>query len=215
MLFQIRPDDSVPDYVRKIADRAWKRDNARGLDGGGTPRNKPLAPVVFNVAGNLPAGAAVNDQAWFFAQLGDLPKDTTYAIATMTPVASRFTNAQVADWFSYQPTYCAAANVVAVSSAAVMSSMTLLPVRFDPYGSIAQDSQYQISYQNANQFQTTRGQFPVDDIIDGYTYFQLTNVASNPAATYQISWFFGPRYDRRTAVPRGVPVTINAPGGQS
>lgn len=201
--------------TREILDSFARADvvaRSRGLDGGATARNKGMGVVQFSVTGTAPAGAVVNDQAWFFAQLGALLIDATYAIATMTPTFTRFTNAQVADWYTWNPTFCAAANITSVSTAAVLSSMQLRPQREDVYGSQANDSFYQASFQTADQYQTVRGQFPIDDVIDGYTYFSLTNTATNPAASYVIAWFFGPRYDRRISVPRGTPVNVLAPG---
>jgi hypothetical protein len=193
-------------------DKADKAHRTRGVDGGGAARNKGYGVVQFSVTGTAPAGSVVSDEAWFFAQLGAQLIDATFAIATMTPTFTRFTNAQVADWFTWNPTYCAAANITSVSSAAVLSSMQLRPQREDVYGSQANDAFYQASFQTADQYQTQRGQFPIDDVIDGYTYFALTNTATNPAASYVIAWFFGPRYDRRVNVPRGTPVNVLAPG---
>lgn len=207
-------DVRIANEILASVARAEREQNTRGLDGGAHARNKGMGVVQFSVTGNVPAGAVVNDQAWFFAQLGALVIDATYAIATMTPTVTRFTNAQVADWFTWNPTYCAAANITSASSAAVLSSMQLRPQREDPYGSAANDAFFQASFQTADQYQTGRGQFPIDDTIDGYTYFNLTNTATNPAASYVIAWFFGPRYDRRVGVPKGQPVNVVSPGSK-
>lgn len=208
---EIVGDDARARRIHDACERARVAENTRGLDGGAIARNKGIGVVQFSVTGTAPAGPAVNDQAWFFAQLGSTALDTTYAIATMTPTVTRFTNAQVADWFTWNPTFCAAANITSASAAGVVSSMQLRPTRIDPYGSAANDASFQASFQTADQYQTVRGQFPIEDVIDGYTYFDLTNTATNPAASYVIAWFFGPRYDRRTAVPRGKAVAVVAP----
>lgn len=204
-------DASRAAQIRDAFKRALKVERSRGLDGGAVARNKGIGVVQFQVTGNAPAGPVVNDQSWFFSQLGSAALDATYAIATVTPTVSRFTNAQVADWFTWNPTFCAAANITSASSAGVVSSMQLRPTRNDPYGSSANDASFQASFQTADQYQTVRGQFPIEDVIDGYTYFDLTNTATNPAASYVIAWFFGPRYDRRSAVPRGTAVAVQSP----
>ena len=191
--------------------RAKKAHLTRGLDGGGIARNKGLGVVQFSVTGNLPAPPIVNDQAWFFSQIGSTPLDNTYAIATMTPTVSKFTNAQVADWFTWNPTFCAALNVTSCNSAAALSSMQLRPTRFDPYGSAANDANFQAGFQTADQYQTGRGQFPIEDTIDGYTYFDLAWTAQNPVVSFVAAWFFGPRHDRRVLVPKGTAVAVSSP----
>lgn len=160
------------------------------------------------VTGTAQAGVLAYDQAWFFSQIADTPVDTTYAIATVTPAVARFSNAQVADFITFEPLFCMNANIVASSAAAVISGMTITPVRFDPFGNQALAAQYQAAYQTAADFQTTRGQFPLGEVIDGYTYLRALSPIQVVAATYTVAFMFGPRQDRRQNVPRVSPVVI-------
>lgn len=166
--------------------------------------------ILMFVTGTAQAGVLATDQAWFFSQLADNVIDATYAIATVSPAATRFSNAQVADFISYEPLFCINANVVAASAAAVISGMQITPVRYDPFGNVAVAAQYQASYQTASDFQTTRGQFPLGEVIDGYTYLRGLSPIQAVAATYTVAFMFGPRQDRRTQVPRVSPVVVKS-----
>jgi hypothetical protein len=166
--------------------------------------------ILMYVTGTASAGILVYDQAWFFSQLADTPVDTTYSIATVTPAVARFSNAQVADFITFEPLFCINANIVAASAAAVISGMTITPVRFDPFGNQALAAQYQAAYQTASDFQTTRGQFPLGEVIDGYTYLRALSPIQVAAATYTVAFMFGPRQDRRVNVPRVQPVAVRS-----
>ncbi len=187
---------------------------ARGLGAdagqGGVATGPSGNVVLFYVTGTAQAGVLAFDQAWLCSQLADAPIDTTYAIATVTPAVSRFSNAQVADFVSFEPLLVINANIVAASAAAVISGMTITPVRYDIFGNQALAAQYQAAYQNASDFQTTRGQFPLDQILDGYTYLRCLSPIQAVAATYTIALMFGPRQDRRAQVPRVSPVMVKS-----
>lgn len=185
---------------------------ARGLGpdaGAGAVAGGPSGNVILMyVTGTAQSGVLAYDQAWFFSQIADTPEDSTYVIATVTPAASRFSNAQVADFITYEPMFAINANIVAASADAVISGMTMRPVRFDPFGNAAAASQYQAAYQTAADFQTDRGQFPLAEVIDGYTYIRAISPIQVAAATYTVSFTFGPRQDRRASVPRVSPVVV-------
>lgn len=187
-------------------------EKARGLGAdagqGGIATGPSGNVVLMYVTGTAQAGVLVYDQAWFFSQLADQAIDTTYAIATVSPAVPRFSNAQVADFISFEPLFVINANIVAASADAVVSGMTVTPVRFDPFGNQAQASQYQAAYQTAADFQTKRGQFPLGEVIDGYTYLRALSPIQAVAATYTIAYMFGPRRDRRSDVPRSSPVVV-------
>ena len=184
----------------------------RGLGadaGAGQVANGPSGNVILcYVTGTAQANPLQFDQAWFFSQLADVPIDTSYAIAIVTPAVSRFSNAQVADFLTFEPLFVINANIVAASDDSVISGMTVTPVRFDPFGNAAQASQYQAAYQTAADFQTTRGQFPLGEVIDGYTYLRALSPIQATPATYTIAFMFGPRQDRRAQVPRVSPVVV-------
>ncbi len=166
--------------------------------------------ILMYVTGTAAAGVLVYDQAWFFSQLADTPIDVTYAIATVTPAVARFSNAQVADFLTFEPLFVINANLTAASAAAVLSGMTVTPVRFDPFGNQAVASQYGAAYQTASDFQTTRSQFPLGEVIDGYTYLRALSPIQAVAATYTLAFTFGPRQDRRAQVPRVSPVVVKS-----
>jgi hypothetical protein len=189
-----------------------ERERGLGSDAGqGGIANGPSGNVILMfVTGTAQAGVLAYDQAWFFSQLADAVIDATYAIATVTPAVARFSNAQVADFISYEPLFVMNANITAASAAAVISGMQITPVRFDPFGNQALAAQYQASYQTAADFLTTRGQFPLGEVVDGYTYLRGITPIQAVAATYTIAFMFGPRPDRRQQVPRVQPQVVRS-----
>ncbi len=209
------PLDVAADLHAEVSDSPRDAEPAaRGLGadaGQGGVATGPSGNVVLcYVTGTAQAGVLAFDQAWFFSQLADVALDATYAIATVTPATPRFSNAQVADFITFEPLFVINANIVAASAAAVISGMTVVPIRYDIFGNQASASQYQAAYQTASDFQTTRGQFPLGEVCDGYTYLRAISPIQGAAATYTIAFMFGPRQDRRTNVPRVSPVVVRS-----
>lgn len=192
---------------------ALAQDGPRSLDGSlaAQANNKP-SQIKFRVTGTA-LGAHTYDQAGFFSQLGDIViAATTYVLATVTPSATRFSNAQVSDFLTFNPLPLINANVTGANSADAVGSMELLPVRWTPMGTQQTDSVYASNFQTAQDFQNTRVQLPVTEIIDGYTYLRLVNLAQATAVTYSIAFTFGPTMDRRLDVPQGPAAVIRSPG---
>lgn len=185
---------------------------ARGIDGGGTIAGaSPSGNVIAaNITGTNQAGALAFDQWWFFSVIGDVAVDATYSLGTVTPLATRFSNAQVADFLAWNPAFVINANIVAASAAAVISTAQVQPARYTPYGKNAWDSQYMASYQTAADFQTTRGQFPLGEVIEGHTWLRMTSTIQATAATATIAFLFAPYRDRRADVPRAQPVAVRS-----
>lgn len=187
---------------------------ARGLGpeaGTGQVAGGPAGNVItMNVTGTALAGVITRDQAWFFSLNADVPVDATYAIATVDVDTedNAWTPAQVSLFLGLEPLFLVCANITAASAAAVMAGMRLGIRRSDPFGSVAGSQQPQTAYQNAADFQTTRGQFPIAEAIDAWTWARLISPAQVAAATYTVAWFFGPRQDRRAQVPRIQPQIV-------
>lgn len=183
-----------------------------GVDQGGNGQTIGNAVITFAVQGTAAAGALAWDQAWFFSQIGDIVVDSTYAIATVTPSSTRFTNAQVADFISFQPFCAVNMNLVAASDADVVSGLQMQPIRLTPFGTEASATVYNLQYQTTADFQTTRGQIPFSEIVDGYTYLRLISPIQVAAATYSCSFLLGLRPDRRSQVPRLPAQVLNSSG---
>lgn len=185
------------------------RGGAKSLDAsvGTTPGN---SQIKFRVTGTA-VGTHTYDQAPFFCQLGDVViAATTYVLATVTPAVSRFSNAQVADFLTFNPLPLRNLNIVGSNSANAVSSIEVQPTRITPMGQSANDSEYASSYQTASDFQNTRVQIPLAVVIDGYTYLRVINSAEATAVTYTAGVTFGPRLDRRLEVPPATPALIKS-----
>lgn len=192
---------------------------ARGLGadaGAGAVAGGPSGNVIVcYVQGTAQATTLLYDQAWFFSQLADAPINaSTYAIAQVTPAVDAFSNSQIADFLTYEPMFLQNANIVAASADAVISGMRINAVRNDPFGNTASAQQYQAAYQTAADFQADRGQFPLDQVIDGYTYVRALSPIQVAAATYTVSFTFGQRQDRRAQVPRPAPIVVRSVNGK-
>lgn len=184
----------------------------KGVDHGGNGQTIGNAIITFAVTGTAQAGALAWDQAWFFSQIGDAAEGATFAIATMTPASTAFSNAQVADFLTFQPFCVVNMNLVSASAAAVVSGLQMRPVRLTPFGTSAASTVYNLQYQTTADFQTTRGQIPFAEIVDGYTYMRVNTPIQAVAATYNLSWLLGLRPDRRSQVPMLAPQVLNSSG---
>lgn len=187
-------------------------DRDHGIDGGGNGQTIGNAVITFAVQGTAAAGALAWDQAWFFSQIGDIVVDATYAIATVTPSSTRFTNAQVADFISFQPFCAVNMNLVAASDEDIVSGLQMQPIRLTPFGTEASATVYNLQYQTTADFQVTRGQIPFSEIVDGYTYLRLISPIQVAAGTYSCSFLLGLRPDRRSQVPRLPAQVLNSSG---
>lgn len=183
-----------------------------GIDGGGNGSMIGNAVITYAVVGTAAAGALAWDQAWFFSQIGDIVVDATYAIATVTPSSTRFTNAQVADFISFQPFCAVNMNLVAASADAVVSGLQMQPIRLTPFGTESSATIYNLQYQTTADFKSDRGQIPFSEIVDGYTYLRLISPIQVAAATYSCSFLLGLRPDRRAQVPRLPAQVLNSSG---
>ena len=188
----------------------------RSLDAsiGSNPGNSQIKFAVVGTA----TGAHTYDQAAFFSQLGDVAITAgTYVLGTVTPSQSRFSNAQVADFLTFNPLPLRNINIVSVAgtdAAAAASSIEVMPFRVTPMGQSAFDTLAATSFQTATDFQTTRVQIPLALAIDGYTYVRIVNNAQAAAVTYTASFTFGPRLDRRLEIPEAGAAVINSPGAR-
>jgi hypothetical protein len=187
-------------------------DEVRGIDQGGNGATIGNAVITYSVLGTAAAGALEWDQAWFFSQIGDIVVDPTYAIAAVTPSSTRFTNAQVADFVSFQPFCVVNMNLVNASADEIVSGLQMTPIRLTPFGTSSESTIYNLQYQTTADFQTSRGQIPFSEIVDGYTYLRLITPIQAAAATYQVSLLCGLRPDRRAQVPRLPPQVLNSSG---
>lgn len=178
---------------------------------GNNPGN---SQIKFTVVGTA-LGAHTYDQAAFFSQLGDIAIDATYVLATVTPSQSRFNNAQVSDFLTFNPLPLRNINIVGVTGtdgAAAASSLQVMPFRITPMGQAAFDTIDATSFQTAQDFQTTRVQIPVALAVDGYTYLRLINNAQATAVRYSVTFTFGPRLDRRLEIPEASAAVVKSPG---
>ncbi len=199
--------------MQEIADAFLEDANggARSLDAsaGSKPGN---SQIKFRVTGTA-VGAHTYDQASFYFQVADtVIAATTYVLATVTPSVSRFSNAQVSDYLTFSPMFLRNINIVGANSAAAVSSIEVQPIRTTPMGQSQSDSVYASSFQTATDFQNTRVQIPIGEVVDGYSSIRIINNAEATAVTYNVTHTFGPRLDRRLDVPRSTPAVIRSPG---
>lgn len=170
-----------------------------GLDNAAGTR--PANSVVgFTVAGTAPAGAITLDQATFFEKETDTAISGA-ALATVTPDVSSFSAAQVGEYFSLNPMNLRNANITGADVAATVTSLTIRPTRSDPFGSEQTGLVRAQSFLNAGDFQTDRVNIPLSETMDGYSKIRIVNTANATPASYNVSFTFGPRMDRRSEVP--------------
>lgn len=179
--------------------------------------NPGNSQIKFRVTGTA-LGAHTYDQAAFFSQLGDVViAATTYVLATVTPAVTRYSNAQVADFLTFNPLPLRNANIVSVAGAdasAAASSIEAQPFRITPMGQQATDVIAATSFQTSVDYQTNRVQIPMALAVDGYSYLRIINAAQATAVTYTVSFTFGPRLDRRLEIPEAGAAVINSPGAR-
>lgn len=187
---------------------------ARGLGpdaGTGQIAGGPAGNVITcNVEGTAQVAPLAWDQAWMFSLLADQPINATYAIATVTVISEdgAWTPALTSLFVGLEPLFLVNANITAASANAVVSGMSFRVRRSDPFGSTAGTMQPQAAYQNAADFQRDRGQFPIQEAIDCWTWVRIVSPIQAVAATYTVAFFFGPRQDRRSQVPRVAPQVV-------
>lgn len=166
--------------------------------------------ITMNLTGTAQAGALAWDQWWFFSLLADQPINDTYALGQVDVLTEddAWTSAMVAMYLGLEPLFLITANITAVSTAAALAGMSLRARRTDPFGQMQGNLSPQAAYQNAADFQTVRGQFPIAEALDGWTWMRLIAPIQAAATTATVAWFFGPRTDRRAAVPRVSPAVV-------
>ena len=177
--------------------------------------NSSNSQIKFRVTGTA-LGAHTYDQAGFFSQLGDVViAATTYVLATVTPAVTRFSNAQVADFLTWNPLNLRNVNIVSVSgtdAAAAASSIEARPYRITPMGQENTELVAATSFQTSVDFQTNRVQIPLSLTVDGFSYIRVLNEAQATAVKYTVSFTFGPRLDRRMEVPDSCAALIRSSG---
>lgn len=158
------------------------------------------------------APAAVWDQFWFFSLAADQPVNSQYVIGNVTVLSEdgSWTIALVSLFLGLEPLFLVNANITAASENEVVSGMSVRIRRSDPFGSTAGTLQPQAAYQNAADFQQDRGQFPIADAIDAWTWVRIVSPIQTVAATFTVAFFFGPRQDRRGQVPRVSPQIVRS-----
>lgn len=200
---------SKPGALARLGKRLGR---AFGIDQGGDGNTIGNAIITWAFTGTAQAGALAWDQFWILSETGDQPINATYAIGTSAPAANGFSNAQVADFFAFQPFCVVNFNVVNASAAAILSGLQMQPVRITPFGTSAQATIYNLQYQTTVDFQTTRGQIPFSEKVDAYTYLRINSPIQGAAATFNASVLVGLRPDRRAQVPKVPPQVLNSSG---
>ncbi len=201
---------------RQDAERGLGRAQERGLGpdaGTGQVAGGPSGNVItFNVQGTPQAGILAFDQWWFFSLLADQPINNTYAIGVVTVLSEdgAWTPALVALYLGLEPLFLVNANLTAFSDNAALAGSSIRIRRSDPFGSTAGTLQPQSSYQNAADFQQNRGQFPIAEAVDAWTWMRLIAPITVAGTTGIVATFFGPRQDRRADVPRVSPQIVRS-----
>lgn len=202
------------DVERGLGEAQGAPAGERGLGpaaGTGMVAGGPAGNVITcNVEGTAQAGVLAWDQAWFFSLLADQPVNATYALANVTVQSEDglWTIALVSLFLGLEPMFLINANITAASADAVISGASMRFRRSDPFGNTQGTMQPQAAYQNARDFQSDRGQFPIGEAIDSWSWARLVTPIQVAAATYVIAWFFGERPDRRGQVPRVPPQIV-------
>jgi len=189
-----------------------KLGRAMGIDQGGDGNVIGNAVITYACQGTAKAGALQWDQFWYFSQIGDAPENNTFAIGTMNPASTAFSNSQVADFLSFQPFCVVNMNLVNASDPSIVSGLQMKPVRLTPFGTAASATVYNLQYQTTVDFQTGRGQIPFSERVDGYTYMRINTPIQAVAGTFNNSWLLGARPDRRAQVPKLPPQVLNSSG---
>lgn len=204
----VRETRILPSPITEPQERGLGPEAGTGQVAGGPAGNV----ITMLVTGTAQAGVLAWDQAWFFSLLADAPIDATYAIANVDVVSEdgAWTPALVSLFLGLEPLFLVNANVTNASAINVIGGMSLRIRRSDPFGTTAGSMQPQAAYQNAADFQDTRGQFPIAEAVDSWTWARLISPIQVAAATYTVAWFFGPRQDRRAQVPRVSPQIVRS-----
>lgn len=181
---------------------------ARGLGpdaGTGQIAGGPSGNVITCMCeGTAKVAPLLWDQFWFFSLLADQPVNNTYAIGAVTVLSEdgAWTISLVSLFLGLEPLFLVNANITASNSNDAVSGMSVRIRRSDPFGSTSGTLQPQAAYQNAADFQKDRGQFPIADAVDSWTWVRIVNPMQAAAVTFTVAFFFGPRQDRRAQVPR-------------
>jgi len=190
------------------------RERGLGPDAGtGQVAGGPSGNVITCMCeGTAKVAPLLWDQFWFFSLLADQPVNNTYAIGTVTVLSEdgAWTISLVSLFLGLEPLFLVNANITAASDNTVISGMSVRIRRSDPFGSTSGTLQPQAAYQNASDFQRDRGQFPIADAVDSWTWVRVVSPMQAAAATFTIAFFFGPRQDRRAQVPRVAPQIVRS-----
>lgn len=207
-------NEAAERYERELAGIGEPAERGLGPEAGvGQVAGGPSGNVItFNLQGTPQAGVLAWDQWWFFALLADQPINNTYAIGFVTVLSEdgAWTPALVALFLGLEPLFLVNANVTASSDNTAVSGMTVRIRRSDPFGTTAGTLQPQAAYQNAADFQRDRGQFPIAEAIDAWTWMRIVAPITAAGTTMTVATFFGPRPDRRGAVPRVSPQIVRS-----
>ncbi len=201
------PLDHAPDHS-EAKERGLGPEAGTGQIAGGPAGNV----ITCNLTGTAQAGVLAWDQWWLFSLLADAPVNDTYAIGVVDIMSEdgAWTPALVSLFMGLEPMFLVNLNVTAASANAVMSGMSVRIRRSDPFGTVAGSMQPQAAYQNAADFQQNRGQFPIAEAIDSWTWVRIVSPIQATAATATVAFFFGPRTDRRAQVPRVSPQIVRS-----
>lgn len=208
----VEPLDASPDSPESEA-----RERGLGPEAGtGQVEGGPSGNVItFNLTGTARVAPLVNDQFWLFSLLADQPINATYALGTVDVVTEDglWTIALVSLYFGLEPMFLINCNFTGSSSDAAIAGMSVRFRRSDPFGSTSGNMANQSSYQNAKDFRGDRGQFPIAEAIDSWTWLRIVWPMQLAAVTMTGAAFFGPRPDRRGAVPRVAPQIVRSVNG--
>lgn len=217
----IKGSEEAVHHVIPSADGGWlapptDEEQSRGLgpeDGTGMIAGGPAGNVITcNFTGTAQAGVLAWDQWWMFSLLADQPVNATYVIGTVDVISEDgvWTPALTSLYLGLAPLFMTNFNVTAASANAVVSGMQVRIRKSDPFGETAGNLQPQAAYQNAADFQRDRGQFPIAQPINSWTWCRIVSPIQAVAATFTGAFFFGPRPDPLQAVPRVAPQIVRS-----
>lgn len=205
-------DDSQAGILAEARERGLGEDDGapheRGLGpeaGTGQVAGGPSGNVITcQFTGTARVAPLLWDQWWLFSLLADQPVNATYAIGTVDVQTEDglWTIALVSLFLGLEPMFLVNMNVSGSNSDAAVTGMSVRIRRSDPFGTTAGTLQPQAAYQNAADFRADRGQFPIADAIDSWTWLRVVAPMQLVATAFTGALFFGPRPDRRGQVPR-------------
>lgn len=165
--------------------------------------------LKFTLTGTAP-GAHTYDQGYFMAYQADVVISAAYALATMTPAVSRFTNLQVGAFIAFNMAYLRGVNITAADSATTVSSLIVQPARYTPFGEVQEERIDASAFQTAADQQTTRVTVPLGFPVDGYSFVRTISDANATPASFQAAFICGPSNDRRQGIINSGPVVVKS-----